>query len=108
MKEYEIRLTAGALSDLKSIHEYVVKNQSPDDADHVFNSILDLIEELQTYPNRGVCPAELRALGRDEYREVFFKPYRIIYSVDGNRVFIRIIADGRRNFRTLLARRLLR
>jgi toxin ParE1/3/4 len=47
------------------------------------------------------------ALGIREYRETFFKPYRIVYHVDGHLVFISLIADGRRDMQSLLARRLL-
>ena len=42
-----------------------------------------------------------------EYREVFFKPYRIIYRVMNENVYVPVIADGRRDMRTLLERRLL-
>lgn len=46
-------------------------------------------------------------MGIREYRETFFKPYRIVYHIDDARVFISLIADGRRDMRSLLARRLL-
>ena len=42
-----------------------------------------------------------------EYRESFFKPCRIIYRVVENDVHGLVIADGRRDMRTLLERRLL-
>jgi len=50
----------------------------------------------------------LLALGIREYRQTFFKPYRIIYRVAGKRVYVYLIADGRRDMQTLLARRMLR
>ncbi|MCY4584915.1 MAG: hypothetical protein OXB98_02640 [Bryobacterales bacterium] len=37
----------------------------------------------------------------------FFKPYRIIYRVREDDVHVLVIADGRRNMRVLLERRLL-
>lgn len=46
-------------------------------------------------------------MGIREYRQTFFKPYRVIYRVIGQRVYIYLIADGRRDMQTLLARRLL-
>lgn len=46
-------------------------------------------------------------MGVRECREIFFKPYRIIYQVDGDNVFVLMIADGRRNMRVLLEKRLL-
>lgn len=38
---------------------------------------------------------------------VFFKPYRLVYRVAGERVYVYLIADGRRDMQSLLARRLL-
>ncbi len=46
-------------------------------------------------------------MGIREYRETRFKPYRVIYRIMGRRVFVHLIADGRRDMRTLLERRLL-
>ena len=43
---------------------------------------------------------------KSDYRQVFFKPYRVIYQVKSNEVVIHLIADGRRNLQTLLLRRL--
>lgn len=57
-------------------------------------------------PERGSRPKELLALGIREYRQVFFKPYRAIYRVIGRRVYVYLVADGRRDMQTLLARRL--
>ena len=62
---------------------------------------------LSEFPDRGTHPKELLALGIREYREVFFKPYRIIYRVMVKNVYVLLIADGRRDMQTLLQRRLL-
>src|SRR2546422_263408 len=50
---------------------------------------------------------ETLALGIREYGETFFKPYRIIYRIQRRQVHVYLIADGRRDMQTLLARRLL-
>ena len=42
-----------------------------------------------------------------EYRQVCFKPYRLIYRIVASEVLVFIIADGRRDMQSLLARRLL-
>jgi len=49
----------------------------------------------------------LLALGIREYRETAFKPYRIVYRVTGKRLYVYLIADGRRDLQSLLARRFL-
>jgi toxin ParE1/3/4 len=58
-------------------------------------------------PARGSYPRELLDLGIKEYRQVFFKPYRLIYRVVARDVVVFVIADGRRDMQSLLARRLL-
>ena len=63
---------------------------------------------MQDQPGRGGVPLELRSLGMDKYREIYFKPYRIIYHVHGERVIINLVADGRRDMAVLLQRRLIR
>ncbi len=62
---------------------------------------------LSEYPERGNYPTELLDIGTREYREIFFRPYRIIYRVMENTVYVLVIADGRRDMQTLLQRRLL-
>ena len=63
---------------------------------------------MSAFPQRGSYPRELLDLGVREYREVFFKPYRIIYRVLEDGVYVMVTADGRRDMRALLQRRLLR
>ncbi|MDE0334383.1 MAG: type II toxin-antitoxin system RelE/ParE family toxin [Defluviicoccus sp.] len=62
---------------------------------------------LSEYPDRGRHPGELLDIGIREYCEVFFKPYRIICRVIGETVYVLVVADGRRDMRSLLERRLL-
>lgn len=44
---------------------------------------------------------------KEEYRQVFFKPYRLIYRIVGKQVVVYLIVDSRRDLQSLLARRLL-
>lgn len=66
-----------------------------------------IFSRLSQFPERGSHPKELLALGIREYREILFKPYRIIYRIMDKNVYILLIADGRRDMQTLLQRRLL-
>ncbi|MFZ1573916.1 MAG: type II toxin-antitoxin system RelE/ParE family toxin [Chromatiaceae bacterium] len=104
---YEALLTAGAEHDLESIHDYIAAFDSLESADYVLDQLMAVVEGLATCPERGGYPRVLSALGIREYRQVFFKPYRVIYRVLDTRVIIYLIADGRRDMESLLARRLL-
>jgi toxin ParE1/3/4 len=102
-----VLLTADAVRDLEEIHGYIAEHDAPAKADYVLDRIEDVVETLSTFPERGAYPREFLALGIREYRETRFKPYRVIYRIIGKRVYIYMIADGRRDMQTLLERRLL-
>lgn len=104
---YKVLLTAGAARDLEELDTYISQHDSPAAAEYVLAKIEEKLTGLSEYPERGVYPPELAALGIREYREIFFKPYRIIYRVIKNTVYIYVIVDGRRDMQTLLNRRLL-
>jgi toxin ParE1/3/4 len=104
---FEVVLTEDAERDLEDIVTHIAAHDSPQSAEHVLGRILEIAESLSDAPTRGSQPKELRGLGEQEYRQVFFKPYRLIYRVVGERVAIYLIADGRRDMQSLLARRLL-
>lgn len=104
---YEVLLTEDAEQDLEDLYAYIAKFDSPKNADYVLERLLELTEGLATSPDRGTQPNELRSLGIQEYRQVFFKPYRVIYRVLDKKVAIYVIADGRRDMQSLLSRRLL-
>ncbi len=104
---YKVLLTAGAESDLDDLHRYIAEHDAPDRADYVLDRLMEVAGSLANFPERGSHPQELLALGIREYRQSFFKPYRVIYRVIGKQVIIYVIADGRRDVQSLLSRRLL-
>ena len=104
---HEVLLTQGAEQDLESIHDYISEFDSVANANHVLDRLMEVVEGLARFPERGSYPKELVALGIKEYRQTAFKPYRVIYRVMGRQVVIYRIVDGRRDMQSLLARRLL-
>ena len=104
---YEVLITQGAERDLEDIYDHIAEFDSPEKAEYVLSRLLEVAERLATFPDRGPHPKELQALGIREYRQTYFKPYRLIYRVMGKQIFIYLIADGRREMQSLLAGRLL-
>lgn len=104
---FTVLLTEDAVDDLNDIYAYISKHDSPRKAKYVLDKIEEKFTSLSEQPQRGVYPKELVALGIRDYREVFFKPYRIIYRVVDQKVYVYLIADGRRDFQSLLQRRML-
>jgi len=108
LKRYKVRLTQEAEDDLLDLFEYIARQDSVDNAYHVLAELEALILSLEQQAERGHYPAEMIEHGIKDYREVLFKPYRVIYEVEGNRVFVLACFDGRRDIQLLLERRLLR
>jgi toxin ParE1/3/4 len=103
---FNVRFTVAARNDLREIHAYISQNDSPANADYVSREIVRTALALRDYPNRGAHPPELLAMGNRSYRQLFFKPYRILYRIRANTVYIGLIADGRRDMKPLLRHRL--
>jgi toxin ParE1/3/4 len=104
---YTVLLTEDAVVDLEEIYSYISEYDTPQKAEYVLDQIESKFVSLSEMPERGVYPKELIKLGIRDYREIFFKPYRIIYRIDGNKVYVYLFVDGRRDLQTLLQRRLL-
>ena len=105
--KFEVLLTEGVEQDLESIHDYISEVDCVANADCVLDELMEAVESLSRFPQRGSYPKELVGLGIKEHRQTFFKPYRVIYRVTGSQVIIYLIADGRRDMQSVLARRLL-
>lgn len=104
---YQVYLTGDASRDLEELDKYVEMNDTPGSTTCVLDQIEKAFSSLSENPGREAYPKELLAIGLREYREIFFKPYRIIYRVMAENVYVMVIADGRRDMQTLLQRRLL-
>ena len=106
--KFRITLTGTAKLDLREIFRYVELNDSTERADQLANGIEHSINSLALLPERGHFPRELECYGNHEFRELHFKPYRIIYAIHEKNVVIHCVLDGRRDMQTLLQQRLLR
>src|SRR3989337_3007709 len=105
--KFAVHLVVDAESDLLDIYRYVARNDSVERADGLLENLEKTIMKLETMPLRGHFPPELERIGVLEFREIFFKPYRIIYQVAGGSVFIHCVLDGRRDLLDILQQRLL-
>lgn len=105
---YRVEITDVAEQDILDIYYYISHHDSIENADHVITKLENLCLSLNEQPTRGHVPPELDRIGIKEYLELHFKPYRVIYRIQNNTVIILCVADGRRDMRSLLERRLIR
>ncbi len=104
---FEVLLTRDAERDLESLHDYIADFDSVANANRLLAQLMKVVDSLARFPERGSYPRELLALGMREFRQTFFKPYRVIYRVAGTQVIVYLIVDGRRDMQSVLQRRLL-
>ena len=106
--KFSVTLIQEAEDDLFDIYGYILNNDSPAHAEYVLLKLQEACVRLDEMPERGHIPPELERIGITEFKEIHFKPYRIIYEIEKKTVFIHCILDGRRDVQDLLERRLLR
>jgi toxin ParE1/3/4 len=104
---FAVLLTNDAARDLEELYDYIARHDAPQKADYVLEQIEKAFSRLSEFPGRGAYPRELLALGIREYREIYFKPYRIIYRILDKNVYVLLMVDGRRDLKSLLQRRLI-
>jgi len=105
---YKVFLISDAEEDLYDIYNYVAIHDSVENAENLLNKLEETCNSLSTFPNRGHILPELKRIGVLYYREIHYKPYRIVYQIINTDVYIHCILDGRRDLQQLLYERLLR
>lgn len=106
--KYNIYIISDAENDIVTIYNYILTYDCVENAEYLLNKIEETCLSLANLPDRGHVPPELERLGIFTFKEIHFKPYRIIYEISGNTVYIHCILDGRRSLQELLEKRLLR
>ncbi|MDA3927022.1 MAG: type II toxin-antitoxin system RelE/ParE family toxin [Kiritimatiellae bacterium] len=105
---YSVLLLQDAEDDIFDIYQYIKSSDSLEAAEHVFCMLEKLCLSLENLPARGHVPIELASINVTMFLEVLHKPYRVIYEIDKNNVFVHCVLDGRRELQQILERRLLR
>jgi len=108
MTTYQVLLSEEAEKDLKEISIYVARYDSPEKALNLLENLEETCAKLEDYPDRGHVPKELERLAITQYLEIYFKPYRVIYEISRNLVFVHCVIDGCRDIENVLCQRLLR
>ncbi len=95
-----------AEEDLKNIIEYIT-SESIVNAQRVFNKIKDRAANLFILAEQGRLVPELKDQGILQYRELIQPPWRIIYRISENKVYVLAVLDSRRNIEDILLQRLV-
>jgi len=106
--KYKVFVTQDAEDDIFAIYDYIFKNDGENNANYVFQKLKDTCLSLISFPDRGHTPPELERINLFNYKEIHFKPYRIIYQIIENKIYIHCVFDGRRDLQEVLENRLFR
>ena len=106
-KTYKVRWTSNAKEDLLNIVAYI-KEDSPTIVKDVYQQIRSKANSSNFFPLRGRVVPELQKEGITMYRELISSPWRIMYKVDNDTIYVMAIFDSRQNVEELLLQKLLR
>ncbi len=104
--KYEVIWTCIAENDLARIIEYIA-NDSPANALKVLNKLKEKAPNLHHSPKRGRIIPELQENGIYQYRELMVAPWRLMYRVQEDKVYVLAVLDSRQNIEDILLKRVL-
>ncbi len=105
-KKYAVIWASAAENDLARIIEYLAVD-SPANALKVLDKLKKKAANLHHSPKRGRIIPELQEYGIYQFRELIIAPWRLIYRVQMNEVYVLAVIDSRQNIEDILLKRIL-
>lgn len=104
---YKLKWTTNAKDDLLNIVTYI-KKDSLSTASDIYQRVRKKANSSNFFPLKSRVVPELQKEGITFYREVIASPWKVIYKVGNDTVYIMAILDSRQNVEELLLQKLLR
>ena len=104
--KYKIVWTSVAENDLRNIIEYI-SAENPQNALNILTKIKKKASNLYTLPERGRVVLGLQDQGIFQYRELIVEPWRLIYRIAEQEIFVLSVIDSRQNVEDILLNRLI-
>jgi toxin ParE1/3/4 len=105
-RRFAVVWTEVALRDIESLANYLA-GEAPGREEQIVERIIARSDSLESSPERGRTPPQLRAINDRAWREVQESPWRLLYRISGKTVEIHGVLDGRRSLQDILMERLL-
>ena len=105
--KYRVKWTSVAKKDLNEIIDYIA-NDEIDIARKQFLRIKESAENLKLFPEQGRYIPELLNQNIRKYKEIIITPWRLMYKIENEIVYILAVIDGRRNIEDILMKRQMR
>lgn len=104
--KYNVIWAGVAEKDLINIIEFIAED-SPQNAINILAKIRKQASDLYTLPERGRIVSELYDQGILHYRELIIAPWRLIYRISEQEVYVLSVIDSRRNVEDVLLKRFI-
>ena len=98
---YRILWTLDAKKSLDEILDYIIEHNGLTVAYKLYEKIKNKSNLLKTSPLQGREVKELNSF-KKKYLEIIVKPWRIIYKIDNDIIYILLVIDSRRDLEDLL------
>ncbi len=95
-----------AENDLKNIIAHIAED-SPQNALNILSKIRQKASHLYALPERGRIVPELQDQGIVQYRELIISPWRLIYRIFEQKVYVLSVIDSRQNVEDILLKRFI-
>lgn len=105
---FSVVFLKSAEQDLKELKHYVVRRFGAETWQATLGQLKETIHTLQSHPQAGSVPEELRTLNPGQYRQILSGMNRVIYEIRRETIYIHIVCDNRRDMQGLLNRRMMR
>jgi len=105
--KHQVIWTHVAESDLKEIIEYISKDR-PQVALKILKKIKNKASDLYSFSEKGRIVPELQNQGIAQYRELVISPWRLLYRILDQKIFVLSVIDSRQNVEDILLKRLIR
>jgi addiction module RelE/StbE family toxin len=106
-KIYKVKWTSNAKEDLLDIVASI-KKDSLTTAREIYKKIKEKAHSINNFPLRGRVVPELQKEGITIYKELIVEPWRIMYKIENDTVYIMAVFDSRQNIEELLLQKILR
>ena len=107
MKKCDVIWTDTAKKDLNEIIVYIAQD-SIEIAIQKYEKLKEAAEPLVLFPKQGRVIPELLKHNITKFKELIISPWRLMYKIENNVVYVMAVIDGRRNIEDILLQRLLR
>ncbi len=104
---YSIIWSKDAGDELFEIVSYIKYRTGINAAKNIYSKIKTKIEKISDHPKSGKAVPELKDIGMNDIYQIIEGPWKIYYKIEGNKILVLSVLDGRRNMEEILYKKVI-